>query len=69
MNPYETMRQLDVEAGIPPRSDPDLLADVPGSLTNRCFSGDWEDFLAGLEIGDVAVIAEARQMWGLPVLV
>ena len=66
---FDIMRSWDVEAGIPPRTDEALMADVPGSLTNRAFSGDWDEWLEALERGDVAAIIEGRLIWGLRPLV
>jgi hypothetical protein len=67
-NAFEVMREWDVEAGMQPRSDEDLLLDVPGGLTCRVFSGDWDEWIAALEANDISAILEGRAMWGLPPL-
>ena len=69
MKAFDIMRMWDIEVGIPPRSDEDLAVDVPGSLTSRAFSGDWDEWLEALEHGDPAAILEGRLMWGLRPLV
>ena len=60
MAAFDLMREWDSEAGIPKRTDADLLDDVPGSLTCRVFHGDWEEWLKALERGDVAAIQIGR---------
>lgn len=64
---FDVMRDWDRESGIGPRSDEQLSIDVPGSLTCRAFTGDWEEWLEAIASGDVQAIAEGRQMWGLPI--
>jgi predicted DNA-binding transcriptional regulator AlpA len=62
MTAFDIMREWDREARIePPRSDADLMADVPGGLGDW----DWDEWLAALEADDVDAILEGRQMWGL----
>ena len=70
MEAYEIMREWDREAGIEPRSDEELEADVPGSLSANVFDGSYEDWLEALadehHEQHLQAILEGRQMWGLP---
>lgn len=62
---YEIMHEWDREAGIEPRSDADLDADIPG-CSLPC---DYDEWKARLADGDVAAILAGRGVWGLPAFV
>jgi hypothetical protein len=64
MTAFDIMREWDIEAGIPPRSDEDLLIDVPAGI-----GWDWYEWVEALEAGDPAAIIEGRRHWGLRPLI